>query len=804
MKQTKKSLAVAISAILAASVSTTAFAYEAEEAAAEEETSGLETIVITASKRSETLQESGISVTAIGETELERMGANTLLDFAVKVPNLGMAYEADGRFDSSSPAIRGIFGTNTTGFYIDDTPVNASILPRVMDIERIEVLRGPQGSLYGAKSMGGTIRMITVKPDLSGQEGAIHFTASNVEDGDSNSSFDGTFNIPVIEDVFALRVTGYYGQNSGIFDRVYQSSWVNATPRDPSDPGADPTIPDDEESFNGAYLLGQVVPNTAPAFNKVENVDDESFWGGQITGLFVITDNLSFTPKYMYQKVEADGLPFADNDPENTTRLRFFNSEEPGTDEWSVFSGTIDWELEAGTIVSSTSWYDRKTDESEEEHHFLHFLFNVVIGIPIDPLESVLNTVEEYESFVHETRFTSSNDGKLNYTVGIFYSDSEWDHEYPRAVQTGLGASLDAFFGAPPGAVGMDCVDGFCLTADDLIFATQTLTKTKETAFFGELTYEFNDMYSITAGGRFYKSDVDASNWADGFANSGPSSYADSQSESGFNPKVLVQAQVNDDVNVYATASKGFRTGGINGNLPLGLCGDELNDLGVNPAETTSYDSDSLWSYEAGMKTSMADNKITVNGAIYMINWSDIQQLNRLACGFQFVQNAGEAESTGFELEIAAAPIDGLNLSLGIGYTDAEITDDGGVAGVSVGDKIQGVPDVTYTGSAQYMFEVSNGWDMMLRADANHYGESFSSNNESSAATQRQRDAWSAVNLRAGLFNDTYEVIFFIDNATDERANLADSRSIAAETPGRQRLVVNRPRTMGIDVRMRF
>ncbi|MCP3674480.1 MAG: TonB-dependent receptor plug domain-containing protein, partial [Gammaproteobacteria bacterium] len=258
MKQTKKSLAVAISAILAASVSTTAFAADA----AEEEASGLETIVITASKRSETLQESGISVTAIGETELERMGANSLLDFAVKVPNLGMAYEADGRFDSSSPSIRGVFGTNTTGFYIDDTPVSASLLPRVMDIERVEVLRGPQGSLYGAKSMGGTIRLITVKPDLSGEEGAIHFTASDVEDGDTNSSFDASFNIPVIDDVFALRATVYYGQNSGIFDRVYQESWVEAS-------------------------SGDTILNTGPAFNTVENVDDEEFWGGQITGLFV-------------------------------------------------------------------------------------------------------------------------------------------------------------------------------------------------------------------------------------------------------------------------------------------------------------------------------------------------------------------------------------------------------------------------------------------------------------------------------------------------------------------------------------
>ncbi|NQU31709.1 MAG: TonB-dependent receptor plug domain-containing protein, partial [Bacteroidetes bacterium] len=351
MKQTKKILAVAISTVLAASLNSVTFAEEAADAnAKDEQFSGVETIVITASKREESLQESGISVTTIGETELQRMGANTLIDFAVKVPNLGLAYEADGQFDSSSPAIRGIFGTNTTGFYIDDTPVNSSILPRVMDVSRIEVLRGPQGSLYGAKSMGGTIRMITVQPDLSQFEGSVHVSGSTVTEGDNNSSIDAIFNVPV-NDMFALRVTAYSGQNSGIYDREYQSSWVEAS-------------------------SGATIPSPGPAFAIQENVDDEKYWGGQIAAKIVLTDNLTFTPKYMYQKIEADGLPFADNDAKNTTQLRFFNIEEPGTDEWSVLSGTLNWDTDAGSLVSTTSRYDRKTNEAEEETKFLQFLFN--------------------------------------------------------------------------------------------------------------------------------------------------------------------------------------------------------------------------------------------------------------------------------------------------------------------------------------------------------------------------------------------------------------------------------------------
>ena len=761
----KTALALACAATLTAATSV--------GVSAQESALMLEEVIVTATKRSESLQEVGMSITALGDEELERMGATQLLDFAVRVPNLGMAYEADGRFDSSSPSIRGIFGKNTTGFYIDDTPVNASILPRVMDVQRVEVLRGPQGSLYGARSMGGTIRMITKQPEMEETFGAIHTSGSTVKEGDENYSFDGSVNLPLSPN-FALRVSGYWGSNSGIYDRVYQDTWTDST-------GAVRTSPD------------------AP-FSENENLDDEDYWGAQVIGLWQITDNLSFSPKYLVQQVDANGLPFADIDEDNTTELRFFNTKEDGTDEWEIASGTFNWEIGSGNFVSTTSWYNRDTDEREEEASFLHSLFDNVIEITVDPLESVLSTVEKYESFTHETRFTSNFDGDWQFTAGIFYADAEWDHKYPAAVQTGLADAINEATGQPEGWAEA----AFALYDNDLIFETFTLTDTEELAVFGELTYNFNEAWSITAGGRWYDTKIEGDSASDGFANSGPSSYNDEQDESGFNPKVLVEWAVNDDMNVYASGAKGFRLGGINGNLPEGLCGPELDGLNINPAETVTYDSDELWSYELGFKSTLADNRVSLNMAAFFIDWTDIQQLNRLACGFQYTANAGEAESIGFELEMTAVISDGLTGSLGVGYTDAEITDDGGTAGVSDGDSIQGVPDWTATGSLQYIFSTSGDWEGMLRADANYYGESFSSNNESSSENQRQRDSWAALNLRAGMLTEEWEVILFADNVTDERANLADSRSIAAETPGRQRLVTNRPRTLGVEARMRF
>ena len=296
-----------------------------------------------------------------------------------------------------------------------------------------------------------------------------------------------------------------------------------------------------------------------------------------------------------------------------------------------------------------------------------------VIGIPIDPIESDISTIEKYSSFSNETRWTSSLEGPLQFTVGIFYQDVEWDHHYPRAVQTGLADAIDDLTGVP--GLGQNCEYGFCLTDDDLIFTTRTITKTKELAGFGELTWFINDRWSVTGGGRYYDTKITAVNSSDGFANSGPTSYDDELKESGFNPKVMVQVDVNDDLNLYVSASQGFRPGGVNGNLPLGLCGEELDSIGVNPDEQITYDSDSLWSYEFGFKSTLADNRVTLNGAVYFIQWSDVRQINRLACGFQYFYNAGEAESKGFELELLAAPIQGLTLSAGVGYTDAEFTD---------------------------------------------------------------------------------------------------------------------------------
>ena len=741
-----------------------------------QEAGQLEEVIVTATKRAQSLQEVGMSISVLSEQSIEEMGIDSYLDFAVRIPNLGTAFQSDGRFDANSPSLRGVFGSGdksssaTTGIYIDDVPVTSALQPRVLDLERIEVLRGPQGSLYGARSMGGTIRLITQQPSLDESSGSIHTTVSSVADGGENYAFDGNINIPLIEDKLGLRVAAYYGSISGIYDRVYEPNWLN-------------------------YQTGETVQGTTPAFDRNEDVDDEDYYGTQIAMKWMPTDNLSITPKFMYQKIKADGLPFADVDAENMETRRFFDSDEPGEDEWWMGSVVINWSISAGDITSTTAIYERETSEFEEEHTFLDFIYGAAVGIPITPLESVLETTSEYENVTHETRYTSNLDGRLNYTVGFFYGDSEFTRGYPPALQPGANAALDSALGIPaPGTAG--------IVPGDLIFITSQPEQVEELALFGEFTFDLTDRLALTAGGRWYDTEVSYNANSDGFANGGPSEFSGVQSESGFNPKVMASFDATDELNFYASASKGFRIGGVNGQVSPTLCGDELDRVGLDPDSLRTYDSDSLWSYEVGVKSRLADNRLSLNAAAFFIDWSDSLQVQRLACGFQVDANVGDVESKGFEVELSAAPIEGLTIDVGVGYTDTEVASASGdgFPGYAEGQALHGVPDWTGTGSAQYVFPAFSGWDGRLRADANYYGDSTSFNNGAIV----DRDSWSALNLRAGVLNESWDVTLFADNVTDERANLADNRSIAAEMPGRPRIVTNRPRTIGLEARYRF
>ena len=739
----------------------------------------IEEIIVTATKRETSLQDTALSITAVGEFELQRIGAEGIFDYGVKIPNLGFSNEADGRFNSGSPAIRGVAGggvIGATGFYIDDIPVPEYMNPRVSDISRVEVLRGPQGTLYGARSMGGTVRVITKQANTDELDGYLRTSISDIKEGDINWRVDGSVNAPIVEGVLGVRALLYYAQNSGVFDRVH------------------------------------IAGSNRPAFDTVEDVDDDEFYGGSVAFVWNATDNITIKPRFMYQRTNSDNLPLADLSPGNFDVPRHNNIEEPGEEEWWLGSVTVNIDTGFGELVSTTAKFDRDVKEFEDQTGTLDGLLFAAEGLPEPHIPSFVYELEEDTSFVHETRLIADF-GDLPFagvamTLGVFYEDREHILDYPPSFAPGINAQFTGILNAiltgivpgfpvpvPPGLLG-----------SDLVFQTYDDKDTEEIAVFGELTFRLSDSLRLTAGARWSETTIDFSADRNGIVNGGPAIVMPpTRSSSRVVPKVLMELDVNEDLLVYGSAAKGFRVGGVNMPIPVAFCAQELADLGISNEDVATFDSDSLWNFELGMKSSWFDERLNLNVSAFNISWSDTLQTNRLACGFQYVANSGSAENKGVEIELEAAPVEGLNISMGLGYTDAKITQGDALIGTVEGDRILQVPEVTFNAAAEYNFPLVSGWEGYVRGDYSYYDDSLSANNVSGTLPPRVRDSFELLNFRIGAFQaGSWNVALFAKNVTNEHANLSDNRSIAAEKPGRPRIITNRPRSFGLEIRKDF
>lgn len=686
-------------------------------------------IVVTAQRRAQSLQDVPLSITALGSQEIERAGFSKFDSYAVRIPNLSFSASGSSSTDGAlSVAIRGVFGANTTGFYIDDSPLVAALNPRVVDLERIEVLRGPQGTLYGARSMGGTVRLITVQPELDETSGRIRAMGSTTKGGDLNYGIDGAVNLPLIKDRLAVRVVAYQQENSGFIDRA---------------PRADAPV----------------------SFPVRHNIDDERVHGAQLSALLsLIDDKLTIAPRIMYEKVERDGRTQADFTAGNRTNLRQFDIDEPSASRWWLGTLTVGYDTGIGRILSASSWFNRHYNDTEDFSEWT----TAVLGFQG---ESVTFSKTRQNIFSQELRFVSDWGGPLDLTAGLFYqnSKSRWLFPYTR-------------------------IDGF---SDDA-FNLDNPTKVTEHAAFAELTYHVTDTLRVTVGGRLFKNKVDFDLRQGGDFIGPDEFYTGKQRESGFTPKVGVQYDIDDERMIYATMSEGFRTGGVNF-FSAPLCQGEIDALNVGDVST--YDSDSLRSYEAGFKTRWLDRRLTINGAGFHVDWSNIQQRQGLACGFTLNVNAGKAKLRGVELEMDLRIGDKTRASAGFGYVHAEITDNGGLSTVVNGQRIQNVPKVTWSAALDHDFQVG-ALPAFAHFDYAYTGSSKSGNNNPTLPLLRP--SFELVNFRLGVDINGAKIAFFADNIFDEAANYADIPPLGVQTPGRPRIVVNRPRTLGIELRQTF
>lgn len=765
----------------------------------------LEEITVTAEKRAESAQNVPMSMTTFGAAALAQKDINSFFDYATKVPNLAFAPTGDGVGTARTISIRGVSGNNVTSFYIDDTPLPDSIDPRVLDLDRIEILRGPQGTLYGARSMGGLVRTVTMQPDLEEFTATVHGGASDTAHTTRpNDVVDAVINLPLIRDLAALRISAFDDYEAGYFKRSYCTN-------------------------PAAAMNLSCTPLATTGITTVDNVGAVGTSGLTATVTVKPVDALTITPKFILQKASYNGFPMADylSDtangigypvptpatgaptptrllPTSFTQARWFNVPEGGFDDWELTSIAVKWRSDLGELVSSSSYFSRKVVETEDESDFVYAA--ITSGAGGIPEPSGITEEKDYQEFVEEVRFVSALPGPVQFVTGVFYTDTHgrlpFAAYYPPSTAPGLDATL-----LGPG--GGELTPGYPNT----VFAQDFHTDIKEPAAFGELSYAPLDPLKLTAGLRWYQ----VKNFSEGYeaglaAGGGPPvvSPPASTSESGVNPKFEADYHLTPDHMIYANVAKGYRPGGIVPIVPGGEAGTATDctaalkavDPNISIAQTRTYQSDSLWNYELGTKTEWLDRRLSLDAAAFYIKWNNIQQEILLSCGFQYTANAGAAVSKGGELEARARPMDPLELSLGLGYQDAKITQASIESPQPVGSPIYQVPDWTGNASVQYTTPLPGDWKMLSNADYAYVGRSYSGNNE--PGDPRLRPAYRLINAHIGFDRGTFEVALVGKNLGNEVANLGDSRSIAAETPGRPRLFVNQPRTIGVEFRQSF
>jgi iron complex outermembrane recepter protein len=779
----------------------------------------IEEVLVTATRRSESLQDVPLSITALNAATLEERAITTFIDYATQVPSLAFAATGDGSGTARTISIRGVSGDNTTGFYIDETPVPDSIDPRVIDVERIEVLRGPQGTLYGARSMGGTVRMITTQPDLNNFSGRVSANGGKTQET-SNADYgvDGAVNVPLIQGTMALRAVAFYQHDAGFFKRSFLTHPADATNVGAT---ANPTT------------LGNLPTST------VDDVGRDNSYGAAASLAIKASEGLVITPRVMFQKSDTNGLLYADGGsypvpavvgpvnmhPQGFLQARFFNLPEESKDSWVLASLGAGYDTRSFSFVSSSSYFDRTVDETEDQTDFLWQALEAPFdGIPLGdvtnpntplyhavPIPATIRELKQIHRFVQELRVASRVSGPWQYVAGFFFSDTRgrvpYAGYYPPSIAPGISQT---------GGFVVQGIPGLPIPVNPLnpdeIFAQDYQTKVSEPALYGELSYAFAEAWRATGGLRAYRVRTETGGYLEGIAFGGPriTDPNTSTTESGVNPKVALEYKLSSDKLLYADAARGFRPGGlvpsIPGNSasdPLG-CFAQLQALGyTSAAQTKSYSSDRLWNYELGAKTAWADNRLTVDGAAFLTKWDQIQQLVALPCGFQFRANSGQAEIKGFDLEIHGRPADNLDLSAGAGFQHARITQGSPLLpALQDGARVYEVPDWTANAAASYTVPLTTDSALVSTVTYSYTGDSVSAS--VSANSPRLRPGYNLLDARIACRLRNYEFAFVGKNLTDTEANLGDNRSLAAETVGRPRIVVNAPRTLGVEVRAKF
>jgi iron complex outermembrane recepter protein len=703
-------------------------------APAEDNSRPIEKVTVTAQKRSQRLQDVPISIKAVDGETLDKLNADGLDDLTRLVPSLTMTNLSRGGnqvqirgLGSNSPSSVGTVAIYNDGVIsssrIGSSGTFAEQDSAMYDIERIEVLRGPQGTLYGEGSFGGVINIISKSPNSHAIEGSFSGTWFDVEEGTSdNFDFQGMVNLPIIKDLLAVRAVGYSFDHGGYIDSI-------------------DIIP----VFGGD-----------PAALVAEDANTEEIRGGRF--MVALTPSDAFDAKFIY-KTEKTELGIQSVSSPNLIAIA---NGAGGTN----FNPELS-QVNSGPLLGLSTAFGT---EAEVQESILELNLNTSIGqltsitgYGTTEVSNAFTLAVDGEAWSEELRLSSDSDGPFNWTTGFYYRDAEQTREA---------------FGTP--------------------FSFMELT---QWAVFGQAYWEFAPSWTLTAGLRYEEQEVNVTD----LANALPTVTGEFSSVV---PKIALDWKADNDTLVYASIAKGFRAGGANVDLSLGA---------PSPGFTQTFEPDQIWNYEVGLKTGLLDGIVTLNTAVFYIDWSDIQIDKNivtvppaLATTFFIVTNGEAAHAFGIEADVYVTPGDGWEIVLGGSLVEAEF--DGGViipaSGIPTsidGDRLPSSPKYLFNASIERTFNVATDLEAYLRGDVSVRGNSFGdvpNTPQTGFFTTGDLTSGEATNVdfRAGLRGEVWELQAFVTNVFDERAS-----SFTFWDGGFADVnVVMRPRTIGLNLKLRY
>ena len=737
---------------------------------------GFDEIVITAEKRESTVQKAPVSISAISGEALQEQGVSSVVDAMAAVPGVSFKTAGPGQTEFEMRGLTSTGGESpTVGFYLDDTPLTPPAMgqsgkvvidPNLFDLNRLEVLRGPQGTLYGSGSMGGTIKLVTNQPDLHNYAVNADTVISGTEGGGFNHAENVMGNVPLIDGKLALRVVLTDKYDDGWIDRIVLANF--------------PT------EVNNGTARGAVA--SSPVAKDVKDANWELLEGQRASLLMTPVDNLSVEASVLHQRIAQGGPNTIDNPPGTEAHYQPFDVPEPYSDGFTLASLTVKYDLGAVDLTSATSYWERRQSQTQDISEAMQDYIGGFLGPPQNFPFTVaagglgagtISELDKTRQLSEEFRVASKGTGAFQWQLGTFYSS--------------FNASSHVY----------SYYDGF--TA---IFGTNNLADNlrvlslQQEAVFGEASYQILDQLKATVGLRWFNYHSDSATQVSGVSASGTSAvqYGDA-SDSGVTPKFNLAYTPSDDLTVYSTAAKGFRPGGPNSPLPMSgtvSCASALQALGLSAAPA-EFGPDSVWSYEVGEKVTSADQRFRFNSDVYYETWNGVQQQVAPSCGFKFTENAGQAEVYGSEVEAAFKITPEWTITQAGSYTHARISTGSLAAGVTEGEKLLDVPDWTASTALIYTHPLTGDYTLVGRFQNDYVGPM-----QDITYARNDVPAHDIMSLRAGLMGARWSGYLFIDNLTNKTAILGNTGALLANVSIFNRATTNEPRTFGLDMNFQF